>query len=208
MPPHFQGNFTADFPALWSDPATPQRERKRMARLLIEDVTINKSDHIHLHVRFRGGQTTSLAIPIPLRSWQIHQTPPDTLALLDRLLDDHTDAQTAQALNASGHRTGTKQAFTPRIVLHLRRSNGLASHHERLRARGLLTITELAKQLGVHPSTIKTWQKAGLLESHQANDKNIRLFDPPTPGDNRYIKHQGTPLRERLPTSTSTRSAV
>src|SRR5690242_17656429 len=50
--------LAADFPALWSDPATPQRERKRMARLLINDVTITKTDRIHLDVRFRGGQAT------------------------------------------------------------------------------------------------------------------------------------------------------
>ena len=31
--------LAADFPALWSDPATPARERKRMTRLLIDDVT-------------------------------------------------------------------------------------------------------------------------------------------------------------------------
>ena len=35
--------LAADFPALWSDPATPQRERKRIARLLIDDVTLNKN---------------------------------------------------------------------------------------------------------------------------------------------------------------------
>lgn len=86
--------LATDFPKLWSDPATPARERKRIARLLIEDVTLNKSDQIHLHVRFRGGQTTNLTIPIPLNSWQARQTDPDTLAMLDRLLDDHTDAET------------------------------------------------------------------------------------------------------------------
>ena len=37
-------------PALWADPATPERERKRVARLLIEDVTIPRTDQIHLHV--------------------------------------------------------------------------------------------------------------------------------------------------------------
>jgi DNA invertase Pin-like site-specific DNA recombinase len=200
--------LAADFPALWSDPATPQRERKRMARLLIEDVTINKTDHIDLHVRFRGGTTTSLAIPIPLTSWQARQTDARTLAELDRLLDDHTDAQAAELLNNTGHRSGTGQAFTPSIVLHLRRSNGLPSHLERLRVRGLLTINELAERLGVHPSTIKAWQRARLLESHRANDKNIRLFDPPQPGDPRYLKRQGTPFRERLPIPTWTRSAI
>ncbi len=194
--------LAADFPALWSDPSTPQRERKRMARLLIEDVTIIKTDHIDLHVRFKGGQTTSLAIPLPLTSWQARQTDAATLAELDRLLDDHTDAQAAELLNTAGHRSGTGQAFTPTIVLHLRRCNGLPSHLERLRARGLLTINELAEQLGVHPTTIKAWHKAGLLESHQANDKNIRLYDPPEPGDPRYLKRQGIPFRERLPIPT------
>jgi DNA invertase Pin-like site-specific DNA recombinase/DNA-binding transcriptional regulator YiaG len=200
--------LAADFPALWSNPATPQRERKRMARLLIEDVTINKTDQIHLHVRFKGGQTTSLAIPIPLTSWQARQTNADTLALLDRLLDTHTDAQAAQALNAAGHHSGTGQPFTPSIVLHLRRSNGLPSHLERLRSRGLLTIPEIAEHLGVSTTTIKAWHRAGLLTSHQANDKNIRLFDPPTPDDPLLVKRQGIPYDKRLPPPPSQRSAV
>ena len=34
--------LASNFPGLWNDPATPHRERKRMARLLIEDVTLAK----------------------------------------------------------------------------------------------------------------------------------------------------------------------
>ncbi|MGH9290558.1 MAG: recombinase family protein [Acidimicrobiales bacterium] len=200
--------LASDFPALWSDPATPQRERKRMARLLIDDVTLAKTDHIHLHVRFRGGQTTSLIVPIPPTGWAARQTEPDTLAALDRLLDTHTDAQTADALNRDGHRSGTGQAFTASIVLHLRRSNGLPSRLERLRARGLLTIPELAERLRVHPSTIKAWHRAGLLVSHQANDKNERLYQPPTPGDPRLIKRMGSRLDNRVHTEPTPRGAV
>ena len=201
-------SLASDFPTLWSDPATPQRERKRMVRLLLEDVTIHKTDKISLGVRFRGGQTTRLTIPIPLTSWQLRQTNADTLAMLDRLLDGHTDAQAAEALNAAGHRSGSGKAFTPRIVLDLRRSNGLPSHLERLRSRGMLTITELAERLGVHPSTIKAWHRAGLLVSHQANDKNIRLFEPPTPGDPRLVKKMGSSLANRASIAPLQRSAV
>jgi hypothetical protein len=99
-------SLATDFPALWSNPSTAQRDRKRMVRLLVDDVTPHKTDRIHLHVRFRGGQTTSLAVAIPPKAWQVRQTHPDTLATLDRLLDTHTDAQTAAALNAAGHRSG------------------------------------------------------------------------------------------------------
>src|SRR5205823_8323190 len=80
--------LAADFPALWSDPATPQRERKRMIRLLLEDVTLDKTKAIHVHVRFRGGQSRSLTLPIPLKAWQARQTHPDIVVLLDQLLDD------------------------------------------------------------------------------------------------------------------------
>ncbi|MCZ7532668.1 MAG: recombinase family protein [Acidimicrobiia bacterium] len=200
--------LATDFPALWSDPATPQRERKRMVRLLIEDVTLTKTDQIHLHVRFRGGQTTSLTVPIPPTGWEAHQTHPDTLALLDRLLDDHTDAEVADALNRAGHRSGKDKTFTKSIVLHLRRAHQLPSHAERLRARGLLTLGETANRLGVSTSTIKAWHRAGLLVSHKANDKNERLYDPPTPGDPRLVKHVGSPLNTRTRIESTQRGAI
>lgn len=192
--------LASDFPTLWRDRSTPQRERKRMIRLLIEDVTLDKTDVIHLHVRFKGGQTTSFTTPIPPRAWQLYQTDPATLAQLDRLLDDHTDAEVADALNAAGHLTGHGQPFTSKIVLHLRRNHKLPSRHDRLRSAGKLTIGETAEALGVHPSTIKAWRRAGLLPSHRADDRNTRLFDPPAPGDPRLVKRQGSNLARRVPT--------
>ena len=35
-------DLTTNFPRLWHDPGTPQRERKRMVHLLVEDVTLVK----------------------------------------------------------------------------------------------------------------------------------------------------------------------
>jgi hypothetical protein len=136
--------LATDFPALWSNPNTQQRDRKRIVRLLVDDVTLHKTDRTHLHVRLRGGQTTSRAVAIPPKAWQVRQTHPHTLAALDQLLDTHTDAQTAEALNTAGHRSGEGKPFTARIVLETRRSNKLPSHAERLRAKSLLTKTELA----------------------------------------------------------------
>ena len=48
-------------------PTHPIRERKRMARLLLEDVTLTKKKDITLGVRFKGGATTVLTIPRPPR---------------------------------------------------------------------------------------------------------------------------------------------
>jgi DNA invertase Pin-like site-specific DNA recombinase len=190
--------LATDFPALWSNSNTAQRDRKRMVRLLVDDVTLHKTDSIHMHVRLRGGQTHSLAVAIPPTSWQARQTRPDTVKALDRLLDTHTDAETADALNAAGHRSGENKPFTAGIVVHLRRKYHLPSHADRLHAQGLLTKTEIAARLGVHESTIKSWTKSGILNSHKANDKNERLYQPPTAGDPRLTVRQGSPLRKRV----------
>ncbi len=130
-------------------------------------------------------------------AWQLRQTHPDTMVLLDRLLDDHTDAGVADALNEAGHRSGEDRPFTARIVLHLRRAHDLPSHAHRLRRAGMLSLGEVAGRLGVHPRTIKSWHAAGLLPSHQANDKNERLYEPPAPGDPRLVKRMGRPLSSR-----------
>jgi DNA invertase Pin-like site-specific DNA recombinase len=201
-------SLATDFPVLWSNPDTPQRERKRMVRLLVDDVTLHKTDRIHIHVRFRGGQATSLAVAIPPKAWQVRQTHPDTLATLDRLLDTHTDAETADALNAAGHRSGEGKPFTARIALEARRSNNLPSHANRLRAQGLLTVSEIATHLGVHPGTVKGWTRTGILNSHKANDKNERLYKPPTPGDPRLTARQGSPLKKRVHTQPTPGGAL
>ena len=44
----------------------------------------------------------------------------------------------------------TDKPFTGRIVPELRRRHHLPSHVGRLRARGLLTLTQTADSLGVH----------------------------------------------------------
>ena len=200
--------LASDFPKLWNDPATPSRERKRVTRLLIEDVTLTKTDRVHLHVRFRGGQTTSMTIPKALNSWQARQTPTEILAEIDRLLDDHTDHETAEQLNQQGHRSGMKRPFTPAIIIKLRNTHDLPSHSERLRARGMLTQQEIAQQLGVHPNTIHAWRRAGLLHAHKANDKNDYLYEPPTPGDPRLVKRRGWRHSEREPTRSTQGGAM
>lgn len=65
-----------DFPRLWRAPQTPQRERKRMARLLIEDVTLIREKQITAHVRFKGGKTQTLCLPLPQPLWKTWETSP------------------------------------------------------------------------------------------------------------------------------------
>ena len=79
------------------------------------------------------------------QAWQVRQTHPDTLAALDRLLDTHTDAETADALNAAGHRSGEGKPFTARIVLaRTPQATICPATPSGSAPNGLLTTTELA----------------------------------------------------------------
>ena len=76
-----------DFPRLWNDPVTANRERKRMIRLLIEDITIRKGEQVQLDIRFRGGMSKTLMLPRPLSFCESHKQNPEMVREMDRLLE-------------------------------------------------------------------------------------------------------------------------
>jgi DNA invertase Pin-like site-specific DNA recombinase len=184
-----------DFPRLWNDPHTPDRERKRMMRLLIEDVTLSKQGDITAQVRFKGGSHQTLTIPRPLNAWETRQTDPAVISEIDGLLNNHTVSQVAEKLNERGFRSGEGCEFTNRIVARLCRNYQLKSRYDRLREAGKLTLPEIAGQLQVTTSTIKVWRRHGLLHGHPYNDKSECLYDPPDHAA--PAKSQGRKLSER-----------
>jgi len=195
--------LAADFPALWNNPATPLRERKRMVRLLIDDVTIRRDKTITVHIRLKGGQHQTLTLPLPLASWQLRKTPPDVVAAINDLTDEHTDSQIATILEQRGFTSGTGQPLHARLIRQIREAYHLPSHTQRLRAAGLLTLNEIARRLGVSPNTVKTWRNKGLLTGRLANDKGEYLYQLPDP--NLPRPRIGRPPRN--PTTTETTSA-
>ncbi|RPJ57997.1 MAG: hypothetical protein EHM23_18745 [Acidobacteria bacterium] len=78
--------LAGDFPRLWADPKTPDREKKRMVRLLLEDVTLVKKDRLLMHIRFKGGVTQSVSLPLPVNLIQLYKTDPAIVREIDRPL--------------------------------------------------------------------------------------------------------------------------
>ena len=119
----------------------------------------------------------------------------EIVALIDQLLDQHTDGVIATMLNARGSLSGTGQPFQRGIVQHIRHSHRLPSRSARLRARGLLTRDEIADRLKVSSDTVKIWARHGLLRGYPCNDKHECLYEPP--GPNAPMKMQGRRLSDR-----------
>jgi len=195
--------LATDLPKLWHEPTTPDRERKRMARLLIEDITLVKSKEITAHVRYRGGATHTLTLPLPLPAWALRKTSSEVIAELDRLLDEHTDAEIAHILTERGFRSGTSKPINALMVWRVRRHHKLKNRYQRLRERGMLTLSEAAKALGVSTATAKVWRRFGLLRAHAYNDKQQRLYEPPGPDAPIRYKPKGIQAAKRNRRSTS-----
>jgi DNA invertase Pin-like site-specific DNA recombinase len=188
-----------DFPRLWRDPNTPQRERKRLARLLLEDVTLIKKDQILVHIRFPGGTTRTLELPIPLHP---KLTPPSIVAEIDRLLDHDTCQTIADNLNSRGFAPGYGKTFHGRMITRIAKDHGLKTRCERLRERGMRTLDEMAKLLDICTDQVKAWRAAGLLRAHLCNDKNEFLYEDPGPNPPR--KGKGVRLSQKGPINENT----
>jgi DNA invertase Pin-like site-specific DNA recombinase len=171
--------MTTDFKKIWNDPATPNRERKRLLAYIIEDVTLIKLPEegvTRVHVRFKAGKTETLTVRNPTPLTQLLKTEPAIVQLVDKLLDDHIYDEIAAILNEQGFRPGgsarpgrSNTSFTAHRVAYLVREYALRSRYDRLRDRGFLTHAEAAARLGVHEWTVEDWAKRGLIKRHAYN---------------------------------------
>ena len=160
------------------------RERKRIARLLLTDITVTRTTAtITAHIRLRGGQTRTLTLPVPKTGPEARRTPPEVITAIDELLDHHTSGETAVILNDRGLHSGTGEPFHGKIIDNIIRTYRLRTRRHRLRAAGMLTLAETAAAHGVRNNTIKAWRRAGIVSAQRYNDKGEYLYHPPDPAN-------------------------
>ena len=93
-----------DLPRLWHARTTEAKDRKRMLRLLLKDITVEKSNQKQLvaHIRWQGGASSDLALQIPPNRADHVRYP---AALVDRVRDlaqSLPNAGIADCLNREG----------------------------------------------------------------------------------------------------------
>src|SRR5258708_33069578 len=86
-------------PQIWNDPRVDSRERKRIVRLLVDDVTLIKSETITAYVRMCGAATPTFVLDRPLPIAQIRKVKPELLATGDKLLEQNCEPEIADIRN-------------------------------------------------------------------------------------------------------------
>jgi hypothetical protein len=171
--------LAGDFPTIWNDPATPIRERKRLIRLLVTDVTLTRHPQsITAHVRLSGGQNHTLTIDRPHTAAEQHTTDPATIELIDELLHDHPNDQILAILHQRGITGRWGKAFNTPSLTTLTHAYALTSHRERLIASGMLTSNQIAADLAVTTATIRRWYLRGQLTGRAVNGRRERVYHP------------------------------
>lgn len=172
-------DLAARFPKIWQDPRVPSSERKRVLRLLVEDVTLTKAEQITARVRLSGGATRTLVLDRPLPIAQIRKFKRDLVAEVDQLLELHCDREIAEILNGRGRQTWEGKPFNLKKIAFIRTAYKLPSRHERLRRCGLLTTREIALRFDVSETAVHRWGRQGLLKRRYTDSLNRGLWELP-----------------------------
>jgi hypothetical protein len=139
----------------------------------VEDVTLVKREQFHIHIRFPGGATKTLELPLPRRATVTQRA---VVAEVDGLLDEYSYEAIADILNARGFVSGYGKPFRGRMIAH---------------------------RLGISTRHVKIWRAAGpVARSLVQRQKRIPLRRPgsrsPTEGKRHEIIEKARAGRERV----------
>ncbi len=151
-----------DLPRLWDAPTTSPRDRKRILRVLLADVTVLSlpgSRELRLGIRWRSGRSESITAQRPLTSPDRRRCPPEMIARVAEMAHTLTNGQIIEACNAQGMLSPTGKPFT-------RGSVGWIRYRHRIpgpQAEGQLSVAQVATRLGISTHVIYYWIERGVL---------------------------------------------
>jgi len=159
----------ADLSLAWNSVGASVETRKKILRLLIEEIVVDLIDEkVELVIHWHGGAHTRLSVKRKMVGQNRWATDADIVDLVRSLARQLPDKSIAAVLNRSGKLTGRGNSWTSNRVCSLRLHQGIAPYREGERAdRGEVTIKEAAATLSLSPSTIWRMLCDGTLPAQQ-----------------------------------------
>ena len=115
-----------DLPRLWRASTTRNSQRKKLLRLLVEDITLRNVDDpwsTEVTIRWKTGVVSRHRAERVKRHPQT--TSVEAVARIRELYRTMTDREVAEVLNAEGYRSGYGREFTVGSVVHIRNVRGM-----------------------------------------------------------------------------------
>lgn len=162
---------------LWSAPTTSAKDRKRLLRALVTDVTLTSEPGpcVRVGIRWRTGACEDLVV---LRPGVARRTPPAAIELV-RDNADLDDAELVTRLAAAGLTTGGGRPFDRPAVRWIRYAHKIpAATPAAFLQEGELTIGQVADRLGVAPGVIYSWVRQRHLDARRTPDGRLGVPFP------------------------------
>lgn len=161
--------LAGDLPRLWHSPLTSAKDKKRILRLLINDITLEKQERYRavLHVRWQGGLSEDIAVDLPPPTADRWRHDESLVGQVRELAKQFSDAEIAAQLNAQGVISRKGRSFTRASISWIRYRHKIPAGQKKLPHE--LTVAEVAKRFGVSHHVVYYWISQSMISARRLN---------------------------------------
>jgi len=156
-----------DLPRIWRAPTTEAKDRKRMLRLLIRDITVEKPAPKQLlaHIRWQGGATSDLQLQLPPNVADRVRYPAPLVNQVRDLSQSLSDGEIAERLNREGQVSALGKPFTVSMIQWIRFRYQIPK--ATLKRAEELTVQQVAERFGVSSHVVYYWIDRGVIQARR-----------------------------------------
>lgn len=170
-------NLAKDFPRLWNAASTSSKDRKRILRLLIKDITVEKFKEERkavLHIRWQGGALEDIEAPIPQLSYEKWKHSDEIISRVRELALTMSDEQIAEKFCQEGLKTNKGNSFMPKTIYNIRFTHKIPAV---LPSAGELSVSQVAEKFNVSCNVVYYWIKQNLVSVRRVGRKSWILLN-------------------------------
>jgi DNA invertase Pin-like site-specific DNA recombinase len=159
-----------DLPRLWKSATTEAKDRKRILRLIIKDITVEKKQgqkELTLHVRWHGGACEDIPIALPLSISDRLRYSEEIVEEIRHMARDMSNRDIACALNKKGRRSAMGKSFTPSMISWIRYKHKIPA--PTLKRPEEMTVKEASEKFKVSQHVIYYWIERGIVDVRRLN---------------------------------------
>ena len=157
-----------DLPRLWHAPTTQSKDRKRMLRLLIKDITVEKpasQKQLLVHIRWQGGACSDVSVQLPLNIADRVRYPSTVVDKVRERARHLPDSEIADQLNREGQASAKGLRYTVKIVQWIRCRYRIPPAE--LKRPEELTVRQVAQRFGTSDQVVYYWIEHKVIRSRR-----------------------------------------
>jgi DNA invertase Pin-like site-specific DNA recombinase len=156
-----------DFPRLWKAKTTSTRDRKRMLRLLIRDITVVKDPEprlLRLQICWQGGATEVLEVRQRPKRQDAIRYPDTFVAKIRDMAKIYNNREIVELLNGEGLTSSTGKPFTLEMISWIRYKHRIPGP---LPPAGTFTVAQVRQRYGVSLWVVHYWIQRRIVPATQ-----------------------------------------